>query len=103
MSRRSVRSQHGLAGSGKNAVVHRRWMQSRNLAEDALDARPVPGICMTVSGLAPCNADLPGPCEDVEAGRDRRPCGKRVARIDNIADLDFLAGWRGRAVSHASH
>ena len=67
-SKKPRRSSHWFAGTSKDAFIHRSWMKSQGLLDDAFDGRPVVGICNTWSELTPCNAHLRGIAEKVKQG-----------------------------------
>jgi dihydroxy-acid dehydratase len=55
---RVLRSQSWYGKADKDGFIHRSWMKSQGLPDDAFDGRPIIGICNTWSELTPCNAHL---------------------------------------------
>lgn len=55
---RILRSQSWYGKADKDGFIHRSWMKSQGLPDDAFDGRPIIGICNTWSELTPCNAHL---------------------------------------------
>ena len=66
--KRRLRSSASYGGRDRDAFIHRSWMKSQGLPEDAFDGRPVIGICNTWSELTPCNAGLRDVAEHVKRG-----------------------------------
>jgi dihydroxy-acid dehydratase len=66
--RRSLRSARSYGNPGRDGFIHRSWMKSQGLPDDAFDGRPVIGICNTWSELTPCNAGLRDVAEHVKRG-----------------------------------
>jgi dehydratase ilvD1 len=66
--RRRLRSSASYGGKDRDAFIHRSWMKSQGLPDDAFDGRPVIGICNTWSELTPCNAGLRDVAEHVKRG-----------------------------------
>ena len=62
------RSQKSYGGTSKDSFIHRSWMKSQGLPDEAFDGRPVIGICNTWSELTPCNAHLRDIAESVKKG-----------------------------------
>lgn len=62
------RSQGSYGGSNKDSFIHRSWMKSQGLPDDAFDGRPIIGICNTWSELTPCNAHFRDIAESVKRG-----------------------------------
>src|ERR1043165_6324337 len=56
--KKSLRSRHSYGPKDKDAFIHRSWMKSQGLPQDAFDGRPGVGSCNTWSELTPCNAGL---------------------------------------------
>lgn len=52
----------------RDGFIHRTWMKSEGLPEDAFDGRPIVGICNTWSELTPCNMGLRDVAEHVKRG-----------------------------------
>ncbi|GAB4141226.1 MAG: IlvD/Edd family dehydratase [Sphingomonadales bacterium] len=63
-----MRSHHSYGKRDRDGFIHRSWMKSEGLPEDAFDGRPVIGICNTWSELTPCNAHLRDIAEYVKRG-----------------------------------
>src|SRR5215510_1472364 len=62
------RSARSYGPKDKDGFIHRSWMKSQGLPQDAFDGRPVIGICNTWSELTPCNAGLRDVAEHVKRG-----------------------------------
>ena len=67
-STKPLRSQKSYGGTSKDSFIHRSWMKSQGLPDDAFDGRPIIGICNTWSELTPCNAHLREIAESVKNG-----------------------------------
>ena len=67
-STKQLRSQKSYGGTSKDSFIHRSWMKSQGLPDDAFDGRPIIGICNTWSELTPCNAHLREIAESVKNG-----------------------------------
>ena len=65
---RRLRSQEWFEAGLKHTYVHRSWMKNQGLPDDALDGRPIVGICNTWSEFTPCNAHLRDIAERVKRG-----------------------------------
>jgi dihydroxy-acid dehydratase len=65
---RKLRSQEWFAGTSKDAIYHRAWMQNQGLPSDLFDGRPVIGILNTFSELNPCNAHMNDLAQRVKHG-----------------------------------
>lgn len=63
-----LRSWDSYAKRDKDGFIHRSWMKSQGLPNDAFDGRPVIGICNTWSELTPCNAHLRDIADYVKRG-----------------------------------
>src|SRR6202161_4011686 len=63
-----LRSGRSYAPKDKDGFIHRSWMKSQGLPQDAFDGRPVIGICNTWSELTPCNAGLRDVADHVKRG-----------------------------------
>ena len=63
-----LRSQKSYGGTSKDSFIHRSWMKSQGLPDEAFDGRPVIGICNTWSELTPCNAHLRDIADSVKNG-----------------------------------
>jgi dihydroxy-acid dehydratase len=66
--KRKLRSTASYGGRDRDSFIHRSWMKSQGLPEDAFDGRPVIGICNTWSELTPCNSGLRDVAEHVKRG-----------------------------------
>ena len=66
--KKPLRSSRSYGPKDKDGFIHRSWMKSQGLPEDAFDGRPVIGICNTWSELTPCNAGLRDVAEHVKRG-----------------------------------
>jgi dehydratase ilvD1 len=66
--KKRLRSSASYGGKDRDAFIHRSWMKSQGLPEDAFDGRPVIGICNTWSELTPCNSGLRDVAEHVKRG-----------------------------------
>src|SRR5271169_274330 len=66
--KKPLRSTRSYAPKDKDGFIHRSWMKSQGLPQDAFDGRPVIGICNTWSELTPCNAGLRDVAEHVKRG-----------------------------------
>lgn len=67
-STKPLRSQKSYGGTSKDSFIHRSWMKSQGLPDEAFDGRPIIGICNTWSELTPCNAHLREIAESVKNG-----------------------------------
>lgn len=65
---RELRSQHWFGASGRSGMLYRSWMRNQGFADDVFDGRPVIGIAVSGSELAPCNAHLTRLAESVKRG-----------------------------------
>ena len=52
------RSQAWYGKLDRDGFIHRSWMKSQGIPDEAFDGRPVIGLCNTWSELTPCNAHL---------------------------------------------
>lgn len=66
--RKRLRSARSYGARTRDGFIHRSWMKSEGLPDDAFDGRPVIGICNTWSELTPCNAGLRELAEHVKRG-----------------------------------
>src|SRR5215467_1559084 len=66
--KKALRSSRSYGPKDKDGFIHRSWMKSQGLPQDAFDGRPVIGICNTWSELTPCNAGLRDVAEHVKRG-----------------------------------
>ena len=65
----SLRSASWFAAPGKTGIMHRSWLRSEGLPDDALDgSRPVIGIANSWSELTPCNLHFRELAEHVKRG-----------------------------------
>ena len=67
-SKRPLRSHQTYGRQDRDGFIHRSWMKGEGIPEDALDGRPVIGICNTWSELTPCNLGLRDIAEHVKRG-----------------------------------
>ncbi|TNE63986.1 MAG: dihydroxy-acid dehydratase [Alphaproteobacteria bacterium] len=63
-----LRSAASYGKLDRDGFIHRSWMKSQGLPDEAFDGRPVIGICNTWSELTPCNAHLRDIAEYVKRG-----------------------------------
>ena len=66
--KKKLRSADSFGKLDKDGFIHRSWMKSQGLPDEAFDGRPVVGICNTWSELTPCNAHLRDIAEYVKRG-----------------------------------
>jgi dihydroxy-acid dehydratase len=66
--KKPLRSSHSYGPKDKDGFIHRSWMKSQGLPQNAFDGRPVIGICNTWSELTPCNAGLRDVADHVKRG-----------------------------------
>jgi dihydroxy-acid dehydratase len=66
--KKALRSSRSYGPKDKDGFIHRSWMKSQGLPQDAFDGRPVIGICNTWSELTPCNAGLRDVADHVKRG-----------------------------------
>jgi dihydroxy-acid dehydratase len=66
--KKPLRSSRSYGPRDKDGFIHRSWMKSQGLPQDAFDGRPVIGICNTWSELTPCNSGLRDVAEHVKRG-----------------------------------
>ena len=62
------RSQAWFGKQDRDGFVHRSWLKNQGYPHDALDGRPVIGICNTWSELTPCNGHFRELAEFVKRG-----------------------------------
>jgi len=62
------RSAAWFGAHGRSGMTYRSWMRNQGFASDSFDGRPVIGIAVSASELAPCNAHLPKIAEAVKRG-----------------------------------
>ena len=65
---RELRSTHWFGAGGRSGMLYRSWMRNQGFADDVFDGRPVVGIAVSGSELAPCNAHLTRLAESVKRG-----------------------------------
>ncbi|MDA2806073.1 IlvD/Edd family dehydratase [Nocardiopsis suaedae] len=65
---RDLRSRHWFGADGRSGMLYRSWMRNQGFADDVFDGRPVVGIAVSGSELAPCNAHLSRIAESVKRG-----------------------------------
>lgn len=63
-----LRSRHWFGAGGRSGMLYRSWMRNQGFADDVFDGRPVVGIAVSGSELAPCNAHLSRLAESVKRG-----------------------------------
>ncbi len=64
----SLRSHRWFKGTDRDGFIHRSWMRSAGLPDEAFDGRPIIGICNSWSELTPCNQNLRDVAEHVKRG-----------------------------------
>ncbi|RNL85716.1 IlvD/Edd family dehydratase [Halostreptopolyspora alba] len=62
------RSSHWFGAHGRSGMLYRSWMRNQGFSEEVFDGRPVVGIAVSGSELAPCNAHLSRLAESVKRG-----------------------------------
>ncbi|MFI5658350.1 IlvD/Edd family dehydratase [Streptomyces sp. NPDC051684] len=62
------RSQAWFGAAGRGGMVYRSWMRNQGFGPEVFDGRPVIGIAVSASELAPCNAHLTRVAEAVKRG-----------------------------------
>lgn len=68
MSAGTLRSQTWFGDRGKTGFMHRSWLRSEGLTDDAFEGRPIIGIANSWSELTPCNAHLREVADYVKRG-----------------------------------
>ncbi|MFQ5947522.1 MAG: IlvD/Edd family dehydratase [Acidimicrobiia bacterium] len=68
MTNAPLRSRRWFGGMDRDGFIHRSWMRSAGLPEEAFDGRPIIGICNSWSELTPCNSHLDQIAEHVKRG-----------------------------------
>ncbi|WP_275295625.1 IlvD/Edd family dehydratase [Amycolatopsis sp. La24] len=63
-----MRSAAWFGASGRAGMIHRSWMRSQGFGPEVFDGRPVIGIAVSASELAPCNVHLDRVAEAVKRG-----------------------------------
>ncbi|MFD7293410.1 IlvD/Edd family dehydratase [Streptomyces sp. NPDC059897] len=62
------RSQAWFGAAGRGGMLYRSWMRNQGFGPEVFDGRPVIGIAVSASELAPCNAHLTRVAEAVKRG-----------------------------------
>ncbi|MFD0774353.1 IlvD/Edd family dehydratase [Streptomonospora algeriensis] len=62
------RSTHWFGARGRSGMLYRSWMRNQGFSDEVFDGRPVVGIAVSGSELAPCNAHLSRIAESVKRG-----------------------------------
>ncbi|NGO78900.1 dihydroxy-acid dehydratase [Streptomyces sp. YC504] len=62
------RSQSWFGAAGRGGMLYRSWMRNQGFGPEVFDGRPVIGIAVSASELAPCNAHLTRVAEAVKRG-----------------------------------
>ncbi|GAA3724181.1 dihydroxy-acid dehydratase [Spinactinospora alkalitolerans] len=62
------RSAHWFGAGGRSGMIYRSWMRNQGFSDEVFDGRPVIGIAVSGSELAPCNAHLSRVAESVKRG-----------------------------------
>ncbi|GAB3455931.1 IlvD/Edd family dehydratase [Streptomonospora sediminis] len=62
------RSTHWFGAKGRSGMLYRSWMRNQGHSDEVFDGRPVIGIAVSGSELAPCNAHLSRVAESVKRG-----------------------------------
>lgn len=62
------RSTHWFGARGRSGMLYRSWMRNQGFSDEVFDGRPVIGIAVSGSELAPCNAHLSRIAESVKRG-----------------------------------
>ncbi|MQS09008.1 IlvD/Edd family dehydratase [Streptomyces alkaliphilus] len=62
------RSQAWFGARGRGGMLYRSWMRNQGFGHEVFDGRPVIGIAVSASELAPCNAHLTRVAEAVQRG-----------------------------------
>jgi len=65
---RILRSHDWFQRKGLDGFIYRAWLRNQGLPDDALDGRPVIGICNSWSDLTPCNGHFRELAEHVKKG-----------------------------------
>jgi len=68
MPRKIFRSHEWFQRKGLDGFIYRAWLRNQGLPDDALDGRPVIGICNSWSDLTPCNGHFRELAEHVKRG-----------------------------------
>lgn len=68
MKQKILRSHEWFQRKGLDGFIYRSWLRNQGLPEDALDGRPVVGICNSWSDLTPCNGHFRALAEHVKKG-----------------------------------
>ncbi|AZM47495.1 dihydroxy-acid dehydratase [Streptomyces sp. WAC 06738] len=67
-ARSDRRSQAWFGAAGRGGMIYRSWMRNQGFGHEVFDGRPVIGIAVSASELAPCNAHLDRVAEAVKRG-----------------------------------
>ncbi|WP_046470882.1 IlvD/Edd family dehydratase [Allosalinactinospora lopnorensis] len=62
------RSTHWFGAHGRSGMLYRSWMRNQGFSDEVFDGRPVIGIAVSGSELAPCNAHLTRLADSVKRG-----------------------------------
>ncbi|QBI55187.1 IlvD/Edd family dehydratase [Streptomonospora litoralis] len=62
------RSTHWFGARGRSGMLYRSWMRNQGFSDEVFDGRPVIGIAVSGSELAPCNSHLSRIAESVKRG-----------------------------------
>ncbi|MFE6894028.1 IlvD/Edd family dehydratase [Streptomyces sp. NPDC057694] len=62
------RSQAWFGAAGRGGMVYRSWLRNQGHGPEVFDGRPVIGVAVSASELAPCNAHLTRVAESVKRG-----------------------------------
>jgi L-arabonate dehydrase len=68
MHQKILRSHDWFQRKGLDGFIYRSWLRNQGLPDDALDGRPVIGICNSWSDLTPCNGHFRELAEHVKKG-----------------------------------
>ena len=68
MNQKVLRSHEWFQRKGLDGFIYRAWLRNQGLPDDALDGRPVIGICNSWSDLTPCNGHFRELAEHVKKG-----------------------------------
>jgi dihydroxy-acid dehydratase len=63
-----LRSARWFGPNDRDGFIHRSWMRSAGLPDEAFDGRPIIGICNSWSELTPCNQNLREVADHVKRG-----------------------------------
>ena len=68
MDQQPLRSQRWFGKADRDGFIHRSWMRSSGLPDEAFDGRPIIGICNSWSDLTPCHQSLRDVSDHVKRG-----------------------------------